>query len=131
MKTIVLILFFLAPSLCLAQGQTTNWNLVKAGSFSTSGAVPSLSGAAILGWTNTASFTVVSAARDSNEAIVTASVQWPDAVAGTFTTDVASTACPGAIDAYHVTYASYTVTQTAVTRDANCAVVAQPVPTIN
>lgn len=78
-------------------------------------------------------FRLVSAARDANEAITTANIVWPDGVAGVFTTDVASSAFPGAIDAWHATYDSTpfrTVTQPAVTRDANGAVTAQPAITI-
>ena len=82
--------------------------------------------AALLAWTYAQAFRLVSATRDANEAITTASVVWPDGVTGTFTTDTASTAFPGAIDAYHVTYGARTITQSAVTRDAGGAVTAQP-----
>jgi len=88
----------------------------------------------LLQWAYTSAFQLVSATRDANEAIVTASIVWPDSATGTFTTDVASTAFPGAIDAWHATYAlgsvAKTVTQAAVTRDANGAVTAQPAITI-
>jgi hypothetical protein len=78
-----------------------------------------------------ASITLASAARDANEAIVLSPIVWPDGSTGTFTTDTASTAFPGAIDAYHVTYVpasgpTKTITQTAVTRDTGGAVTAQP-----
>lgn len=92
--------------------------------------------AGLIGWTLAQAFRVSSASRDSNGAITTASVVWPDGSTGTFTTDTASTAFPGAIDAYHVTYVnaglsiSKTVTQTAVTRDGNGAVTAQPALTV-
>lgn len=49
-------------------------------------------------WAYSQTFRLVSATRDSNEAIVTADIVWPDGVTGTFTTDLASTAFPGAID---------------------------------
>lgn len=85
-------------------------------------------------WAYTSAFQLVSATRDANEAIVTASIVWPDGATGTFTTDIASTAFPGAIDAWHATHVlgsvTKTVTQTAVTRDANGAVTAQPAITI-
>ncbi|MBB3004341.1 hypothetical protein FHX57_006723 [Paraburkholderia tropica] len=88
----------------------------------------------LLNWAYGNIFRLVSATRDSNEAIVTASIIWPDGATGTFTTDVASTAFPGAIDAWHATYVngsvSHTITQPAVTRDANGAVIAQPAITI-
>lgn len=78
-------------------------------------------------------FRLVSATRDANEAITTATIAWPDGVTGLFITDAASTAFPGAIDAWHATYdstPSKTVTQPAVTRDAGGAVIAQPAITI-
>lgn len=85
---------------------------------------------ALVAWTLVQAFQVVSATRDANEAITTASVVWPDGATGTFTTDTASTAFPGAIDAYHVTHVlngtTKTVTQPAVTRDTGGAVTAQP-----
>lgn len=79
-------------------------------------------------------FRLVSATRDANSAIVTANIVWPDGVAGVFTTDSASTAFPGAVDAWHATYLgspAKTITQAAVTRDANGAVTAQPAITIS
>jgi len=60
--------------------------------------------------------------RDSNQAVTSAAVKWPDGTAGTFTADALSTAFPGAVDAYHITYGSPTVlktyTQPAITRNA-------------
>lgn len=89
---------------------------------------------ALLQWAYAQTFRLVSATRDTNEAIVTASIIWPDGSTGTFTTDVASTSFPGAIDAWHATYVNNgvtkTVTQPAVTRDTNGAVTAQPAITI-
>lgn len=89
---------------------------------------------ALLDWGYSQSYRLVSATRDANEAITTASVVWPDGATGTFTTDTASTAFPGAIDAYHVTHVlagvTKTVTQSAVTRDAGGAVTAQPALTV-
>lgn len=86
-------------------------------------------------WAYTQSFRLVSATRDSNGAITTASIIWPDGATGTFTTDTASTAFPGAIDAWHATHvlggATKTITQPAVTRDSNGAVTAQPAITIS
>jgi hypothetical protein len=87
----------------------------------------------ILAWAYTQAFQAATATRDSNGAITTANIVWPDGTAGVFTTDVASTAFPGAIDAWHATYASSpakTITQPAVTRDASGAVIAQPAITI-
>ncbi|GAA4845419.1 hypothetical protein GCM10023201_40800 [Actinomycetospora corticicola] len=89
----------------------------------------------LLAWTYAQAFRLVSATRDANSAITTASVVWPDGSTGTFTTTTASSAFPGAIDAYTVTYvpasgASKTVTQPAVTRDSAGAVTAQPALTV-
>lgn len=85
-------------------------------------------------WALTSAFQVVTATRDSNGAIITANIVWPDDIPGVFTTDVASTTFPGAIDAWHATYLlgspGNVVTQSAVTRDANGAVIAQPAITI-
>lgn len=85
---------------------------------------------ALVAWANAESYNATAVTRDANEAITTATVVWPDGGTGTFTTDTASTLFPGAIDAYHITYAlggvSHTVTQSAVTRDGNGAVTAQP-----
>jgi hypothetical protein len=71
-----------------------------------------------------------SVVRDSNGAATSASVVWPDGTSGTYTATTVSTAFPGAVDAYTVTYVgatTKTVTQAAVTRDATTgAVTAQP-----
>ena len=68
--------------------------------------------------------------RDSNEAATTASVVWPDGTAGVYTATSVSTAFPGAVDAYTITYGSPTVlrtyTQPAVTRDAAGAAITVP-----
>lgn len=64
--------------------------------------------------------------RDSNGAATSASVRWPNGKTGTYTATTVSTAFPGAVDAYTVTYGSRTVTQPAVTRDANGAIVNRP-----
>ncbi|NOV28004.1 hypothetical protein E5S69_31455 [Cupriavidus necator] len=90
--------------------------------------------ALLLSWAQVQNFQLVSATRDANGAITTASIKWPDGTSGVFTTDVASTAFPGAIDAWHATYAgtpAKTVTQPAVTRDSNGAVTVQPAITIS
>jgi hypothetical protein len=87
----------------------------------------------LLNWSYTGSFRLVSATRDANGAVTTASIVWPDGVAGVFTTDTASATFPGAIDAWHATYAGTplkTITQTAVTRDSSGAVTSQPAITI-
>jgi hypothetical protein len=58
--------------------------------------------------------------RDANGAATSAPVTWPDGRPGTYTADTLSTAFPGAVDAYHITYGSpviKTYTQPAITRD--------------
>lgn len=96
--------------------------------------VNTIAQSSLLQWAYASAFQLASATRDANEAIVTASIMWPDGATGTFTTDIASTAFPGAIDAWHATHVlsgvTKTVTQTAVTRDANGAVTTQPAITI-
>jgi hypothetical protein len=89
----------------------------------------------VLTWAYAEAYQLVSATRDVNGAIITASIAWPDGATGVFTTDTASIAFPGSIDAYHVTYilgsTSFTVTQPLVTRDSNGAVTVQPAITIS
>lgn len=90
--------------------------------------------ALLLSWAYNQTFQLVSGARDSNGALTSATIKWPDGINGVFTTDVASTAFPGAIDAWHATYlgtTTKTVTQPLVTRDANGAVTVQPAITIS
>jgi hypothetical protein len=65
-----------------------------------------------------------SIARDANDAVTSAAVVWPDGTPGTFTADTLSTAFPGAVDGYHITYGNpvtKTFTQPAITRNANGA----------
>jgi hypothetical protein len=93
--------------------------------------------AKILAWALSSAYVLTNATRDVNGAVTVATLTWPDGSVGTFTTDVASTAFPGTVDAYHVTYtvpgtnAVITLTQTTVTRDANGAVLSQPTPTFS
>lgn len=87
---------------------------------------------ALMTWAITSAFIIVRAERDANSALVNADIQWPDGVNGTLIVDQASS-FPGVIDAYRLTYASdpmVIITQAAVTRDANGAVLSQPVLTI-
>ncbi len=69
--------------------------------------------------------------RDSNGAVVSADITWPNGATGKLITDVFSTAFPGAIDAFHITYKlpgldERTLTQPTVTRDINGVVTYQP-----
>lgn len=71
--------------------------------------------------------------RDSNDAATSAGVIWPDGTTGTYTATTVSTAFPGAVDAFTVTYVgatTKTVTQPAVTRSASGAVTTRPVMTV-
>jgi hypothetical protein len=73
--------------------------------------------------------------RDADGAATSAGVIWPDGTTGTYTATTVSTAFPGAVDAYTVTYAASparTVTQPAVTRDETTgAVVTRPGMTVS
>ena len=72
--------------------------------------------------------------RDANGAATSASVTWPDGSPGTYTATTVSTAFPGAVDAYTITYGSpaiVTYTQDAVTRDASGVVTAAPAITVS
>jgi hypothetical protein len=67
--------------------------------------------------------------RDINHAVLAASVVWPDGVSGQLVTDATSTAFPGAVDGYHITYGSPTTktfTQPVVTRNVNGAITTLP-----
>lgn len=67
--------------------------------------------------------------RDANGAATSAPVVWPDGTPGTYTALEVSSAHPGAVDSYSVTYGSpvsKTFTQPTVTRNAAGAVTACP-----
>ncbi len=69
--------------------------------------------------------------RDANQAVTSADVVWPDGKPGTFTALTLSTAFPGAVDSYKITYGSpvtKTFTQPDITR--NSAGAATTVPQI-
>jgi hypothetical protein len=70
-----------------------------------------------------------SATYDSNGALLTANLTWPDGTSGIYIADTVSTSFPGAIDAWHCTYigsTTKTVTQPAVTRNGSGLVVTSP-----
>ena len=87
----------------------------------------------ILNWAYVQSFAVISATRNANNVITTASIVWPNGATGTFTADTIN-ATHNTIDAWHATHildaVTKTVTQTAVTRNAGGAVTAQPAITL-
>ena len=64
--------------------------------------------------------------RDSNGAATSAPVVWPDGTVGTYTALAVSSAFPGAVDSYKITYGSpvtLTFTQPTVTRDSTSGAV--------
>jgi hypothetical protein len=73
--------------------------------------------------------------RNSFGAVTSAAVLWPDGKPGVFTTDVFSTAFPGAIDSYHITHVNggttLTYTQPTITRDSNGAATNVPQIVVN
>lgn len=78
-------------------------------------------------WTEGEDYELTAATYDADNVITTATVKWPDASGGTFTT-VTKDATWLAINAYTITHtvASKTVTQDAVTRDASGNVTVKP-----
>ncbi len=84
-------------------------------------------------WALSEAYTVLSATRNTNNVVTTASVKWPDGTTGTFIATTINTTF-NAIDAYTITYDSdpvKTITQSAVTRNSSGAVTAQPELTIS
>lgn len=87
----------------------------------------------LLEWAYGQTFRVVSANRNANGAITSASIVWPDGVSGAFAATVLNGDFPGAIDGWTATYLgspTKTVEQPQVTRDSNGAVIAQPAITV-
>lgn len=82
-------------------------------------------------WTAGEDFEVTAATYDADNVITTATVKWPDGSAGTFTT-TNKNATWLAIDAFTITHtaSSKTVTQAAITRDANGNVTVKPALTV-
>lgn len=67
--------------------------------------------------------------RDANQAVTSAAVVWPDGTPGTFTAESLSSAFPGAVDGYRITYgnpATKTYTQPTLSRNAAGAATAVP-----
>ena len=89
----------------------------------------------LLAWSFASAFQLVNVNRDTNGAITTASIMWPDGGTGLFTTDATDPTFLGAINAWHATYVlngvSKLVTQAAVTRDALGNITQQPTITVN
>ena len=84
-------------------------------------------------WAYSQSFAIVSATRNSNDVITSASIKWPDGTTGIFTATTIN-ATFNTVDEFTATYDSTpvkTATQPLVTRNSNGAVTAQPVITIS
>jgi hypothetical protein len=85
-------------------------------------------------WALALNFRLVSdVVRDENDTLLSATIEWPNDVAGTFTADIVNPDFPGAVDAWHATYAgppSKLITQTAYVRNATGAIMSMPKITI-
>lgn len=82
-------------------------------------------------WAQGECYEATALTRDANDAVTTATVKWPDGSAGTFTATTIN-ATWNTVDAYTVSHTSsgLTVTQAAVTRNANGAVTVKPALTV-
>jgi hypothetical protein len=84
-------------------------------------------------WTEAGSYELTSVTYDGTHtsAISTATVKWPDTSGGTFTSTTINSTW-GKVDAYTITHtlSGKTVTQTAVTRDANGLITTKPALTV-
>ena len=86
----------------------------------------------VLNWCINQNWIAATITRNSNEVVTSANVTYPDGQQGTFTA-TSFDSVSGAINSWVATYGSptiYTITQPAVTRDANSAVIIQPKITI-
>jgi hypothetical protein len=93
--------------------------------------------AQIIDWALAGAYTLGSVTYDSTytAAISTASVVWPDGSTGTFTSTTINPTF-GTVDAYTISYvppvgSSHTLTQSAVTRNSDGLITAQPTPTVS
>ncbi|RWR12556.1 hypothetical protein D8Y23_16620, partial [Microbacterium enclense] len=67
--------------------------------------------------------------RNADQAVTSAAVVWPDGTPGTFAATTLSTAFPGGVDGYTITYGSpvvKTFTQPVITRNSDGAAVIPP-----
>ncbi len=82
-------------------------------------------------WAQGEDYEATSITRDSDGVVTTATVKWPDASAGTFTTTTKNSTWL-AIDAYTISHADSgkTVTQSAATRDADGLITTKPALTV-
>lgn len=82
-------------------------------------------------WVESEAYELTSITVDSDEVVTTATVKWPDGSAGTFTRTTKD-ATWLAVNAYTVSHttSSKTVTQAAVTRNANGTIITKPALTV-
>lgn len=83
--------------------------------------------ALLIGWAASGSWTLTSATRDTNSVVTSATIRWPDGATGTFTT-TSNNPTFFTVDAFTVTHSASgkTLTQSAVTRNSNGDITAQP-----
>lgn len=95
------------------------------------GSGATVSDAQLTEWTEGEDYELTAATYDADNVVTTATAKWPDGSAGTFTT-VTKDATWLAINAYTISHAasSKTVTQAAVTRDANGNITVKPALTV-
>jgi hypothetical protein len=88
--------------------------------------------ARLIEWTEAEAYELTAITRDANGVVTSATVRWPDASAGTFTATTINSTWLG-IDAYTVTHtlSGHTVTQAAVTRNADGDVITKPALTVS
>ncbi len=88
-------------------------------------------GELLLGWTEGAGYELLTAVYDGDGVLASGTVRWPDGSAGVWTRTVKNSTWL-AVDGYAVTHADsgLTVSQAAVTRDADGYVTAKPALTV-
>mgnify|MGYP000952076949 CR=1 FL=1 len=92
----------------------------------------SLIASSLKAWAYSESFALISATRNADNVITSANIKWPDGTSGVFTSTTINSTF-NTIDAWSATYlgsTTKTITQSAVTRNLNGAVTAQPEITI-
>ncbi len=82
-------------------------------------------------WATSEAYELTAITVDADEVVTTATVKWPDASAGTFTTTTKNSTFL-AVDAYTISHTASgkTVTQAAVTRNASGSVTTKPAVTV-
>lgn len=98
------------------------------------GALAGLLEAQLIAWTHATAFAFTVPVYDATwpDTVASSAVVWPDGSGGTFTATSINPYC-GLVDAFTVTHtdSGKTVTQAAVTRDADNRITAQPAPTVS